>query len=154
MDLMKSTRNNIFIIGVISILFISILLSSCGEKIKKEIVEKYPNGSTKLERFFIKTNDSLEKVKEIYYYEDKKTRVDGEFKKGKRYGKWTYWYPNGNKWSEGYFKNGISDSIRTTYYENGKKRYEGYYKDGEQIGIWKFWFEDGSVAEERDYSKK
>lgn len=156
MDLTKNTRkNNRLSVKKTSIFLISFLifLASCVDKIKKEIVETYPDGTTKLERFYKNKKDSMESFKEIHYYQDKKHSMEGELIKGKRHGKWTSWYPNGNKWSEGYFKNGISDSIRTTYYENGNKRYEGCYKVGKQIGIWKFWLEDGKLAEEKNYSK-
>jgi len=135
------------------IVFVSVcFLAACNGRIKKEVVEKYPNGNPKIERHFKMNNGEKELVKEIGYFPDKKLYMEGDYKNSKRNGKWSSWYQNGKLWSEGYFKNGLSDSIRTTYYENGNKRYEGFYKNGVKVGKWKFWLENGKFDKEVDLS--
>ena len=57
-------------------------------------------------------------------------------------GKWTWWYDNGQKWSEGTFKDGKEDGLVAELYRNGQKNREGTYKDGKWIS--KCWDEDGN----------
>jgi antitoxin component YwqK of YwqJK toxin-antitoxin module len=134
------------------IVFSICFLMSCNGKIKKEVVEKYSDGSTKVEKHYKVKNGKEELVKEIDYYSGKKPFMEGEYKNNRRHGKWTSWYPNGKKWSEGYFKDGLSDSLRITYYRNGNKCYEGYYRNGVKTGIWKFWLENGKPDKVVDLS--
>ena len=44
-------------------------------------------------------------------------------KEGKEQGKWTYWYDNGQKWSE------------------------GMYADGKKTGEWTYWYDTGTIKE-------
>ena len=54
-------------------------------------------------------------------------------------GKWTFWYENGQKWSEKKYKVGVPDGIHTWWYSNGQMREEGTFKDGEKDGKWTEW---------------
>lgn len=140
------------ILGVLSV-FLLIQLTSCSKTIKV-VEETYPDGSPKLEKFYIEKSET-EKIlqKEITYYSNKQKQSEGEFKDDKRHGKWTFWYSNGNKWSEGYFDNGLDDGERNMWYENGQIRIEGKYDKGKQVGIWKFWDEKGNLVKEVDMVK-
>lgn len=136
-----------------AVMMIFLFLTACTGKVKKEVIEKYADGTPKVERQFIIHDGKKELVKEIAYFPDKKPYIEGEYKNNKRNGRWVSWYQNGKIWSEGYFKDDLNDSIRITYYENGRKRYEGHYKNGIKTGVWKFWLEDGTLAKEADMSK-
>ena len=80
-----------------------------------------------------------------------KIQLEGDYKNEKRSGIWTFYYQNGNKWSEGEYKDGLNNGKSTTWFENGNKRYEGQYKDGKQTGKWKFWDEKGNFVKEVSY---
>ncbi len=92
-------------------------------------------------------------IKEEAFYQNGYMRYEGEFDKdGKRHGEWTYWYENGNVWSEGYFSHGKSDGIRKGYHVNGQKYFKGEYDKGQQTGIWTFWDENGTLVKEENFS--
>lgn len=77
--------------------------------------------------------------KQIKYYSNKQIEVEGEFDTdGKRTGLWTYWTPQGTKWSEGEFKNGLSNGKRCVWHKEGGKYYEGFYKNDKPEGKWIF----------------
>lgn len=133
-------------------LFISIIiLSSCNNSGNKVIEETYPDGSTKVEKYYKGEGTEKELVKEVTYYDNKQKMMEGEYKDSKRDGDWVYYYKNGNKWSEGTFVNGLGEGKRSVYYENGEKRYEGNYSKGEETGVWKFWDENGKLQKTIDY---
>ncbi|NTW34287.1 MAG: hypothetical protein HGB12_16990 [Bacteroidetes bacterium] len=134
-------------------LILFIFLTSACNKAKKVVEETYPDGSPKIEKYYSTEGDKKEMVREVRYYPNHQTEMDGEYKNNKRNGDWVYYYQNGNKWSEGSFIDGLDEGIRSVYYENGKKRYEGYYSKGNQKGIWKFWDESGVLQKEVDYDK-
>jgi len=63
-------------------------------------------------------------------------------------GKWTWWYDNGQKWSEGTFKDGKEDGLVAELYRNGQKKEEGTWKNGEPDGKWTYWSADGRESSE------
>lgn len=129
-----------------------ILLSACN-RAKKVVEETYSNGNPKVEKYYKGEGASKEMVKEVRYYSNKQTQMEGEYKDNKRNGDWVYYYENGNKWSEGSFLEGLDDGTRIVYYENGQKRYNGKYDKGKQVGIWQFWDETGKLLKEVDFDK-
>lgn len=135
-----------YIFSVILFLF----LFSCKSNNNK-VVEKYPDGSIKSEKYYIKKDTEKILVKEVKYYSNHQKQLQGEYKDKKRNGGWVYYYSNGNKWSEGSFLDGLDNGLRTTYFENGQKRYEGVYNKGKEIGIWKFWDEKGTLVKTVNY---
>lgn len=132
---------------------VGVLLVSCS-KTTKVVEEKYSDGSPKVERIYEGKGADTVLVKEIKYYQNKQTEMEGGYKNSKRDGYWVAYYENGTKWSEGYYNDGLDDGKHTVYYENGKKRYEGMYSKGVQTGKWKFWNESGLLEKEVDYDKK
>ncbi len=129
------------------------LLFACYHESQRVVVQTFPDGKVELEKYFIiRSNDSI-LVKEIGYYPGGKKRIEGEYKEGKREGRWNYWFENGNKWSEAYYVGDIRDGRSTVWHENGKKYFEGNYKAGERTGLWKFWDEEGRSVKEINYDK-
>jgi antitoxin component YwqK of YwqJK toxin-antitoxin module len=132
------------------VLLLFLILSiffSCQQKPEKK-TETYEDGAPKMEQYFVEDN----LTKEVTYYKNQQKRYEGEYLDGKRHGRWVYWYPNGNVWSEGFFYQGENDSIRIVYHENGNKYYSGKYKKGQRTGVWKFWDEEGNFIKKVDYS--
>ena len=92
-----------FIFFILPLLFIF----SCI-KPKEVIEETYPDGSKKIVRFYKGQGKEKVLVKEVGYYPNKKKHYEGEFMNNQRDGKWTYWFDNGNLWSEGYLKKDLN----------------------------------------------
>lgn len=132
---------------------ISIFLASCTTKVVEETVESYPDSTPKVVKYFKESGSDKTLVKECLYYPNHKKYMEGEYKNGKRHGKWTSWFDNGNIWSEGSFKDGLDDGKRTVYHQNGKKFFEGNYTSGKKTGIWKFYDDKGNFTKEENYGK-
>lgn len=135
---------------ILLLFLITFLCVGCNTKIVEETIESYPDGSPKIVRCFKDDGKTRILFKETLYYSNHQKYMEGEYKNGKRDGKWISWFQNGNKWSVGYFTEGLDDGERTVYYEDGKKYFYGKYKDGKKIGIWKFWDEEGKLTKEEN----
>lgn len=137
------------------LIYLMLILSlvSCGTKIVEEIEEKYDDGSPKTVKIYEVDDEKKELLKEIGYYSNNQKRIEGEFRDGKRHGKWYYWYENGNMWSEGSFHEGRRDGPGVTYHENGEKYVVGTYDNDERIGVWQFYDENGDLIKEIDYNR-
>jgi antitoxin component YwqK of YwqJK toxin-antitoxin module len=127
------------------------MLFACSPEIERVVVQTYPDGKIELEQYFIfKERDSI-LVKEIGYYPDGQKRIEGEYRDGKREGQWTYWFSNGNRWSEARYKTDLRNGKSTVWYENGRKYFEGSYRMGERTGRWRFWDEEGNLLKQVNY---
>ena len=76
---------------------------------------------------------------------------EGNYKDGKRDGKWTSWYEDGLKLSEGNYKDGMKDGKWTSWYENGLKWTDRNYKDGKEDGKSTEWYSNGQIKSEENY---
>ena len=113
-------------------------------------------------------------TKELYSGKVFQNRMGGEkefvgsYKDGKKDGKWTEWFENGQKSAEETFKDGELNGKWTEWFENGKKEKEGTYKDGKYFlsnhwdkngdikvkdgnGLFISWHENGKKKEEVTY---
>jgi antitoxin component YwqK of YwqJK toxin-antitoxin module len=140
-------KTRLFLFGILSVLLIG-----CTSRIVQETVESYADGSAKVIRFYQEEGRTRTLIKEILYYPNHQKYMEGEYKDGKREGKWTSWNQNGNKWSEGNFKNGLDDGLRIIYHENGKLFIEGYYKAGLKTGVWRFYDDQGVFVREENFN--
>jgi len=135
-------------------LFPLLIIAGCHWGTNKEIEQKYPDGSTKVEKYYTYIKGKKELAKEIQYFENKQRRMEGTYLKNKRNGKWTAWYKNGKVWSEGFFKNGLSEGVRIVYYDNGNKYMVGSYSKDQKVGKWQFYDNTGKLVKEVDFDKK
>ena len=87
-------------------------------------------------------NDDNQNLKKVYL---------GRLIGGKRDGKWTYWFNNGNKEMEINFRDGKQDGLGIRWYKNGQKMNELTYKDGILNGLYTHWREDGIKSEEGSF---
>jgi len=129
------------------------LLMGCGAGLEKIVVEAYADGTPKIVRYYKGKGTTKTMVKEAFYYPVGTLRMEGEFKNGKKDGRWISYYQDGTKWSEGYYKDGVNEGKTFTWHENGEKYYEGIYTNGQRSGVWKFWDENGEFLKEIDYGK-
>lgn len=135
-------------------LILSLIFFSCSKGTEEVVEEKFPDGTPKLVRVYETKEGERILIKETEYYPNHFKKMEGEFKEGKRHGKWIVWYDNGNPWSEGHYKNGKRNGKSITWFENGKMRYEGKYKDDLKVGIWKFYDEQGNFVKSVDVVKE
>jgi len=131
---------------ILSATLIWLLFSCTNNELKEEIVDKYPNGAPKKIEYFLTDGDKKELVKETRFFENGEKYMEGEFKNGKKNGKWTAWFENGKKQSEGIFKEGFSNGPINVWNENGTKLYEGYYKSSKPDSIWTFYKPGGEIS--------
>lgn len=88
---------------------------------------------------------------EVDYYESGKIKYEGNWKNGKKTGKWMSFYESGLPWSETRFIEGKREGNTASWYENGKKRFEGQYKNDKRHGKWSFWDEEGNLIKEEEF---
>ncbi len=101
--------------------------------LKKEVVSIYPSGTEKAVVFFLKEQANRQTVKEVHFYENGFTQVEGTLKDGQKHGKWTFYHPNGKVWSKGYFEGGKSVGCFEVFEPDGSIKVKSYYKDGKKI---------------------
>lgn len=138
---------------IINIAIVICLFAACKNTIIEVVEKTHTDGTPKTVRYYKVEKEQQKLVKEIAYYENHNKQYEGEYREDKRNGKWTYWYMNGNIWSEGWFADGENDSTRNVYHENGKIYYSGKYDIGKRVGVWKFWDENGKLLKEINYDK-
>ncbi|MDP2386080.1 MAG: hypothetical protein Q8M29_06900 [Bacteroidota bacterium] len=80
-------------------------------------------------------------------------KVRGNFRFGKKSGKWMYFYPNGLLWSEAFFSSDKMNGESNVYHANGQKMYSGHYKMDIADSVWNFYDSTGKMVETRDYNK-
>ena len=68
------------------------------------------------------------------------------YSKGKKIGKWFYWYDNGIKRIDNNYVNDRLDNKNYWWYKNGKKKKVALYKDGKFIGKVE-WDKSGKVID-------
>ena len=70
----------------------------------------------------------------IYYDSNQRQKTtQGYYKYGKKHGKWTHWYENGEKKWEGTYKNGLEIGLWVWFQESGEVLFGEVYEDGEII---------------------
>ena len=78
---------------------------------------------------------------------------EGKTVDGKKEGKWTTYYANGNKRSQGTYKAGLKHGKWTYYHKNGQKSSEGRLRDNKHEGKWRGWYDSGELEGELTYRK-
>ena len=73
---------------------------------------------------------------------------EGQFKKGKFDGRWTYYYPEGSKRSEFVYADGAAIGATVEYFRTGSKKFDSHYKDGQLDGYFIEYYEHGQVKQE------
>jgi antitoxin component YwqK of YwqJK toxin-antitoxin module len=68
-----------------------------------------------------------------------------------KHGLWTWWYSNGQKYSEGRYVEDEPIGKWVFWHANGQKQMNGEYVAGVQTGKWTWWREDGTVLRSEEY---
>ncbi len=135
---------------ILLLLTICLLLVSCSGQLTEKVEAKFPNGQSKIVRYYDKSDKC---VKETEYYESGQVKMEGGMKNGKMDGEWRAYFPDGRMQSIGTFVDGLRTGRATVWQENGNLLQEGFYKSGQHCGKWKFYDEQGELVKEVDYGE-
>lgn len=75
----------------------------------------------------------------------------GSYKDGSLHGKWTYYFPEGSKFSEYTYEDGQTVGEVTEYYRTGEKRYVLQYQDNQLHGYFLEFYSNGTIKTEGWY---
>ncbi len=124
--------------------------SAQKHEIVREVLETYPDGKLKKERY---TDKVTHEYKEIIYYNNGQKYLEGSFTPNhKRTGEWISYFEDGRIKSRTTFKDGKTDGKIEVYRKNGTLFYEGYYKQGLKEGIWHIYNDSGKLGAEVKYA--
>ena len=119
-----------------------------GEILKRN--EWYNNG---IKEFEIQYKDSVPHGKIQRWTVLGDVALEGQYKKGKREGKWTSYYVDRlnrrKKEAVRYYKDDHPVGDWEGWHYNGNKAFEEHYNEnGDTVGVWKKWHENGKLQEE------
>ena len=83
------------------------------------------------------------------FYENGQKLLESHWKDGKEEGKWTGWHENGQKAAESYFREAKLDGKATSWHKNGQKAEVAHYTSGKEDGKFTDWYENGQKSWER-----
>lgn len=115
-----------------------------GGRKKEQVVKYYGPGRKHWEGWYLRAKEVTRTSYEWWKgaAETSVVRVDGG---DQRVGKWTWWFPNGQKQVEGVYAVGKSDLEWTWWHPNGQRWITGSYVLGRKSGVWKHWSPDGRL---------
>ncbi|MEX0613275.1 MAG: toxin-antitoxin system YwqK family antitoxin [Pirellulales bacterium] len=142
----------------------------------EKIQDKYEDtGKVHTEREIARFSDNHYEADGIYreYYPNGQLFVEGQFRRGRQHGEWTFYFDNGTINRKAKFDNGKPDGPREvyradgtlaskrgfrdgrrdgewiTYDKSGKKPLrEEHYADGKPDGVWKVWSPKGQLIQQ------
>ena len=115
---------------LITILFLSLLLSSCGVP-SDDLVDR--NGLT------------YKKFSEVPFSGKVTGSSKGVLKNGKQEGEWFFYYNNGQLDAKGNFKNGKLEGEWVEFYVDGQLKFKGNYKNSKREGAWISYHKNGQL---------
>ena len=116
-------------------------------------VYMYPDGSKKMEVTY-RSGVQQGPCKMWYNNLEMNTgqlRVRGDYKNGKKEGKFQHYHINGNLEAEGSFSEGNEIGLWKTYFDNGKMKKEVKYIEGSKEGEFTIWHSNGKVSRKGVY---
>lgn len=82
----------------------------------------------------------------IYKDANEQYQSKGELKNGKKDGKWTSWFDNGQILTEKFYKDGEIDGESTWWYKSGELHSVTTFKDGKRVGQSTSWHTNGQIS--------
>jgi antitoxin component YwqK of YwqJK toxin-antitoxin module len=80
-----------------------------------------------------------------------KAKGAGEYKAGRRVGKWAWKWPNGQLREERHYEKGLLQGRVASWYPDGSKERIEFYAKGKRDGEWKAWYAAGGQASLENY---
>lgn len=138
--------------NVFLFLSLSVIALSCKTQIelKEKIVETYENGKPYKVEYYKQLKDSSVFTYYKEFYPNDTLKVEGGVKNNERNDYWTFYYENGNKWSEGSYNEGIAKGKFIQYYETGEIRGNSFYTNGTKTKDILYSL-DGEILQENTY---
>lgn len=131
----------------ISILFL--IFISCSTSNIQRCPEISYNSINKLTRL---PDGSLYTGRCLVYEGDEKKSIQ-QYLNGVDYGKWIFYFPNGEIETIGKFRNGVRVGKWKYYYESGALRQVSRYsRTGQRSGKWTVYKENGDIIESVNYN--
>ena len=150
--------------------------------VRREVVppERYEDGTVRVEREVAYYSDNHVEADGAYreFYPNGKLFVEGQYRRGRQEGEWTFYFDNaqinrkslfnngqpdgawdvfradGTLAAKRSFKSGVRDGEWITYDETGKKPLrEEHYVSGKADGIWKVWFPSGKQQQQAGFKE-
>ncbi len=142
---------------------------------REPITDKYPSGEVRYERQVARFSDNHFEADGFYreYYKNGQLFAEGQYRRGRQQGEWTYHHDNGQIDRKVTFDNGLPDGDVDVYradgtlsakraFDKGKRSgewivyddtgkqmlSEEHYRDGQRDGVWKSWFPSGQLQRE------
>ena len=126
-------------------IFLSLLIIFLFVSCKKRVIEYYQNGHLKS---VIEYRNGKEDGMTVYYDDDYERPVlEIMMKNGKRNGKMTRYFFNGNIEVQAYYKDDMQQGVYQEYDLQGNPIIECYYVDGKKTGAYTTYHEKGMVKE-------
>lgn len=85
------------------------------------------------------------------WYPSGERQLEGQFEHGVPVGTWTWWHASGQLASQGDYIEGRQQGVWTWWHENGQKSIVGHYAGGQQAGDWTWWTPQGKVEHRSSY---
>ena len=79
------------------------------------------------------------------WYENGQMASEGSYQEDKKIGKWTAWHENGQMASKGSYQEDKKNGKWTAWYKNGQMASEGSYQEDKKNGKWTEWYENGQI---------
>ncbi|MFC1757352.1 toxin-antitoxin system YwqK family antitoxin [Planctomycetota bacterium] len=112
-----------------------------GRRLEKTTKYFSENSEQKqIEGMTLRARLTLKKPDDWWKMELARYTKEGEDEK---HGKWTAWYPNGEKRMEGEFQYDQPSGPFVWWHNNGQKSLEAMYSAGKKKGVWTWWHENG-----------
>lgn len=132
-----------------------VLVASCAERIpdgtERAVREEWPSGVVRVEGTEVRRGSKWIKHGDfVFYDEDGDITHQGAFEDGLESGVWSVVYDDGGK-SRGEFRAGKREGRWHYSYANGRPAQEGEYRAGERVGTWKHWSPAGEVRSDLVY---
>lgn len=80
----------------------------------------------------------------IKFYDNGKVKYEGQFRNDRPYGKFTYYYSEGQKKAVSVFSDDGIIAHNTTYFKNGKLLAEGKYINQKKDSVWRYYLDENS----------
>jgi antitoxin component YwqK of YwqJK toxin-antitoxin module len=142
--------------------------------------DKYEDGKIRLEQQVARFSDDHLEADGFYreFHPNGKPFIEGQFRRGRQEGEWTYWHENGQVNRKMSYKNGQPDGewevFRSDGTLSGKRSYKNGLRDGEWVnydktgqqmllqehyaagkldGVRKVWFPNGKLRQEAGFKQ-
>ena len=150
---MNTTRQMLFLYIVLSIITVSACKNEAKtgapEPETREVRENY--GTGELSRVYNRVNGKIE-GKMVDYYPSGAIKGERYFKDDKQEGKTTIFYENGAVKEVQYYIGGLKNGGDTLFYEGGKLQDVSEFKDDKKNGYLRKWDEDGGLVYEAKFA--